>query len=201
MIESNNVELKNVVNDLINKFVNLLKVNVMGDTVNKTIKEGYQEGIDEAEKQFDMNFMSDNQKLTFLEKYTFDNIKGMNDDMADKLRKQLSQALINNESITQIKKRVRSVMDVAEVRASMIARTEYNRAQNQGHLDGARQSGLTLKKKWDAHLDKRTSTVCRDLDGQTIPLDSKFKWKGEVFDAPPAHPNCRSTLQFIQVGE
>ena len=30
-------------------------------------------------------------------------------------------------------------------------------------------------------------------------LDEKFKYQGKEFDAPPAHPNCRSTLRFIQV--
>jgi SPP1 gp7 family putative phage head morphogenesis protein len=184
------IELKAVIDDLINKFMQFLKVNVFGNTVSRVIRNAYSEGLEDVEEQFDMNFIPNGQKITFLEKYTFDNIKGMNEDIAEKLRKELSQAMINNESISSIKKRVKDVMDVAEHRASMIARTEYVRAQNQGSLDGARQSGLKLKKRWDAHLDKRTSTVCRDLDGVTIPLDAKFKWKGEEFDAPPSHPNC-----------
>ena len=73
-----------------------------------------------------------------------------------------------------------------------------SRAQNMGHIDGARQSNLKLKKRWDAHLDNRTSEVCNHLDGQTIGLDEKFKHNGQEFDIPPAHPNCRSTLIFVE---
>jgi len=198
-MKSDDVELKGVIEDLISKFMSFLKVTVFGQTVNDVISEAYGKGMDEAEKQFQINFIPDGQKVDFLEKYTFDNIKGMNDEIAEKLRKELSQALLNGENITSIKNRVKDVMGIAEDRARMIARTEYVRAQNQGSLDGAKQSGLKLMKKWDAHLDSRTSTVCKDLDGVTIPLDDKFHWKGKIFDAPPAHPNCRSVLQYIQV--
>jgi len=89
-------------------------------------------------------------------------------------------------------------MDVGVDRARAIARTEINRAENMGHIDGARQSGLKLMKQWDAHLDKRTSQVCKDLNGKKIPMNDKFKWRGQEFDAPPAHVNCRSVLIFIQ---
>jgi SPP1 gp7 family putative phage head morphogenesis protein len=92
-------------------------------------------------------------------------------------------------------------MEMTVDRARMIARTEMNRAANMGHIDGARESGLNLKKRWDAHLDNRTSPVCRALDGKTVGIDEKFVHNGEEFDAPPAHPNCRSTLIFIQEDE
>jgi len=119
--------------------------------------------------------------------------------MADKLRSELQRGLMNLESVDKLKERVQKVMDVSAERARMIARTEANRAENMGHIDGARQSDVKLMKKWDAHLDNRTSAVCNDLDGKIIPLDKKFKWNGQEFDAPPAHPNCRSTLLFVPI--
>jgi len=213
LTKSDNVELKNIINDLVNKISAFLKINIFSGVVNKVIKENYNKGIDLAEEQFNMNFIPDNNKVLFLEKYTFDNIKGMNDEIAEKLRKELSQGLINMESMSQLKSRITKVMDVAEDRARMIARTETVRANNQGQLDGAKQSGLKLMKKWDAHLDSRTSEVCKYLNGKMVSLNAKFKWKDQVFDAPPAHPNCflkntkittkngKKNIQDIKIGD
>jgi len=81
----------------------------------------------------------------------------------------------------------------------MIARTEANRALNMGHIDSARQSGLKLHKEWVAAIDDRTSAICKDLNGKRLPLSEKFMYKGQPYDAPPAHPSCRSRLIFVQV--
>jgi len=194
---TSDVEVKNILQDLINKFVNLLSTGSFGEVVRKTINDNYAKGMDQSENQFNMNFFQDSEKIQFLEKYTFDNIKGMNDELAEKLRKELSQGLFNMESVSKLQKRVSKVMDVGIERAKMIAVTEANRAENMGSLDGARQSGLKLMKQWDAHLDKKTSPVCAALNGKTIPLDDKFVYKGQEFEAPPAHPNCRSTLVYV----
>jgi len=192
------IETKNILTDLINKFLSIFNVTIIADTVQKEIVKEYDKGLEAAEINFQMNFSRNTERLDFLEKYTFDNIKGMNDDIADKLRGELQRAFMNLESIDKIKDRVKKVMDVSVDRARMIARTEMNRAENMGHIDGARQSGLKLMKQWDAHLDKRTSPICRSLNGKKIPMDSKFKYQGQDFDSPPAHPNCRSTLIFVQ---
>ena len=62
----------------------------------------------------------------------------------------------------------------------------------------AEDSGIKFKKKWDAQIDARTSPVCRDLNGVVVEMNEKFKWKGEEFDFPPAHVNCRSRVLYIQ---
>ena len=71
---------------------------------------------------------------------------------------------MNLGSVPQMMKRIKKVKDISIDRAKMIARTELNRAENIGNLDGARQSGLNLVKEWSAHIDARTSQVCRDLN-------------------------------------
>ena len=191
-------ELKSIIHDLVNKFTAILHINLFADSVRRVITSRYDKGLDELGAKFDMNFIRDSKKINFLESYTFDNIKGMNDELAERLRKELSQGLLNLESIEQLKERVKKVMSVTAERARMIARTEANRAENVGRLDAARQSGLDLVKQWSAHIDKRTSQVCKDLNGKIVPLNAKFKWRGEEFEAPPAHVNCRSTLLFLQ---
>jgi SPP1 gp7 family putative phage head morphogenesis protein len=88
------------------------------------------------------------------------------------------------------------VFDLADSRLNMIARTELNRASNEGALSGYKQSGLKGKKTWLAKLDKDTSPICRFLNGKSVGLNEKFVYKGEEYDCPPSHPNCRSTLVF-----
>jgi len=193
-----NPELKGMIEDLTNKFIKLLNLNSINDLVLDSVRKHYNIGLEEAEVKFDMNFMESPERIRMLETYTFENIKGMNDDMAERLRQEIQRGVMNLESVNKVQERVEKVMDIGRDRARMIARTEMNRAENMGHIDAARQSGLKLMKQWDAHLDTRTSSVCRDLDGVKIPLDAKFRWKGQEFDTPPAHPNCRSVLIFIQ---
>ena len=194
-------ETKNVLTDLVNKFMRILNVGILTESVFVEIRKEYDSGIFKAEKSFNMNFTRDENRLGLLQNFTIENIKDLNQNIAESLRKEITQGIINLESIPKIKERVKKVLEVGETRATMIARTETVRAQNMGHIDAARQTGLKLWKRWDAHLDKRTSAVCTFLDGKEVPMDDKFKWNGEEFDAPPAHPNCRSTLLFIQKKE
>jgi len=191
-------ELKNVVNDLVKRFTDILKLSAFADVVRKFVEEHYIQGAKDIAMQFNFNYSGDPARASFLSSYVFDNIKGMNEDIADRLRKEISQGLLNLESVQKLKGRVQKVMGIAVDRARTIAITEANRAENAGNVDAARASGLTLVKEWDAHLDKRTSAVCRYLDKKTQPMDGKFKYQGEEFDSPPAHPRCRSRLIFIQ---
>lgn len=47
--------------------------------------------------------------------------------------------------------------------------------------------------KYDAHLDSRTSQICREMNGKIFKIDDY-----EIgVNAPPLHPNCRSTTQLI----
>ncbi len=200
-------ETKSIITDLINKFVKMLNINSLTSTVFDELKKGYDKGILEAEDQFNLNFTRDTERLEFLQKYSFDNIVGMNNDIAEKLRGELQRAFMNLESIDKIKARVVKVMDVAEDRARAIARTEMTRAHSMGHIDSARQSGLNLKKYVSVHIDTRTSPICKRMNSKygtpdkAIPIDSKFidKESGQEFDISPFHVNCRTAILFSQV--
>jgi len=195
----NDVELKGVVEDLVKKFTEILNLRMISSTVNKEIERSYNKGLDDIGVRFNMNFTGFPERVDLLKEYTYENINGLDDYMRDALRKEISQSLLNLESIESIKNRVQKVLDIGTDRARMIARTETVRANNMGHLDGARQSGLKLMKEWDAQLDNRTSKICNSLDKKRVGLNEKFVYDGQEYDAPPAHPNCRSTLRFIQV--
>jgi len=84
-------------------------------------------------------------------------------------------------------------------RAETIGRTISNELINKGALQTYRQVNkkspdLSLKKVWQSVSDRRTSKICRSLDGKIVEMDESFSgagWSGEV---PPAHPNCRSRI-------
>ena len=88
-------------------------------------------------------------------------------------------------------------------RATMIARTEIQIAQNEGRYEGwkqADQAGIVdpaSQKMWVTALDERTCEICAPLDGEIVP------WKG-IFsiglEAPIVHPHCRCTMVILPPG-
>jgi len=84
-----------------------------------------------------------------------------------------------------------------KVWADTVARTEINRATNRGRLDTWKTVGIT-KKQWLSTIDDRTSAICEELDGQIVSVEKNFSGRVEkeifIGEAPPAHPNCRSTI-------
>lgn len=125
---------------------------------------------------------------------------------AEKRREALLQAGFTEERANEGADRYAS--QLLSQRASTIARTETNDAQNAGLFDSWRVAQEneylppTMRKEWVA-LDNspRTSDICRDLDGQQVALDGKFYSAvlGEYIERPPAHPNCRSTVVLVDV--
>ena len=166
--------------------------------VNEVISLKFNFGWDKSEQQIDKNVPMNNKALEFLQEHTFDNVKDMTEEIANDLKAELSRGIINGESTTKLKERVTKVFKVGDNRATMIARTETNRAENQGKLLAMKGSGLDYKKQWVSANDTRTSELCKHLDGKTIGLDDDFKYGAFEGQSPPAHPNCRSVLIFIE---
>ncbi len=163
------------------------------------IKSTFMQGWDSAEKQLNRNLIVNNGALSFIQNYTFNNIKSMTEEIMTDLRQELERGIMAGEGITKIKARVSKVFDVGENRAEMIARTETNRAENQGKLQAFKSSGEDYVKKWNTHFDARTSPICKRLDGQEVGMDQNFKDKTSKWEgpAPPSHVNCRSSMIFV----
>jgi SPP1 gp7 family putative phage head morphogenesis protein len=162
------------------------------------IKVMFSKGWEQTEKKINMNVLFNEKALEFLQSHTFDNIKGMTEEIANDLKAELERGIINGESIAKLKDRVRSVFNVGEVRAEMISRTESNRAENNGKLLAMKGSGKKYKKKWLSAHDNRTSELCKHLDGQTVEIDEDFHYRDWDGQSPPAHVNCRSSIIFVE---
>jgi len=185
-----------LVESLIARLKEILDMDAIRGVIGATIEKAFMKGNDQAENELKLEFVPNEKAIDFIRTHTFGNVKDMNDEIASDLRAEFERGLLNLEGPREIKKRVLKVFDVNETRAMAIARTEINRAVGYGTLEGYLQSGLEGEKEWVAHIDKRTSDICRRNNGQRVPLKEKFKDKktGEEFMTNPFHINCRSRI-------
>ena len=86
-------------------------------------------------------------------------------------------------------------------RATMIARTEIQIAQNEGRYEGWKQAdeaGLidpSSMKMWITAPDERTCDICAPLNGEIVPWDGLFS----IGDETPGrvHPHCRCVMRIL----
>lgn len=121
-----------------------------------------------------------------------------------KVQSALTQGILQGDSIPNIAKRLERVTDMDANAAVRNARTMTTSAENGGRqavYEEAEAMGIELEKTWVATLDDRTRDSHVELDGQTIPVDEKFKnADGELMfpadpDGTPENVyNCRCTM-------
>lgn len=195
----NEIELKSLIEDIVNGYINFINIDSLRDTIFNNIEQNYSKGLDSSEIKFNMNFVPDYNTVSFIQKFSFDNVKGLEKDIKDGLRRSLRLGLMNQESIPQLKQRIKDVMDISIERAELIARTESVRAFNMGSFQGAKNSGLSLIKEWSAADDERTCKVCGYLDGKRVGMNEHFvDSEGDTYFLSPAHPRCRCRVIYIQ---
>ena len=192
------LEIKSI-DDIPKMIKDILGIGALKIISDEVIKTEFDSGWNMGEKRIDRNIPYNEDALKFLQDYTFENIKSMTEEIKNDLKAELSRGIIDGEGIAKLTKRVNKVFDVGDVRAEAIARTETNRADNQGKLLAIKGSGMKLEKKWITHEDDRTSPICQRLDGQIVPVGENFKDPGSVWEgqSPPSHVNCRSTIIFL----
>lgn len=110
-------------------------------------------------------------------------------DAGGAARRELSKAILEGESIGQVKKRLRRVLGSASRnRLDVIARTAViaaaNAAREQVYRDNA---SLIVSYTYRATLDRRTCLVCAPWDGVTAKSRDKLP-------AVPRHGRCRCTV-------
>ena len=85
-----------------------------------------------------------------------------------------------------------------QARATTIARTEIQIAQNEGRYEGWKQAAdagyvdPASTKTWMTAKDERTCDICGPLDGETVPWNGIFSIGDEV--PGRVHPNCRCAM-------
>ena len=119
-----------------------------------------------------------------------DRIWDNKDALVKYIQQDLTVGIIRGDSIQKMARQLKKDLKVLYYQAERLVRTETNYAMNQAHLKGYKDSGAVEKYEFLAAHDKRTSKLCRDLDGQMFELSKAVV--GENY--PPMHPNCRSTV-------
>jgi len=113
----------------------------------------------------------------FLQDRVFENVKGINEETREKLKRQLIQAFDKGEGIPEISKRIAGIFDINRgSRTDKIARTEIVGASNNGTHQGYVDSEVVVTKIWiDSRDDKvRTTPHNHRIDGQERALDKPY---------------------------
>lgn len=119
-----------------------------------------------------------------------------------KVNNSVNQGIIQGETIDQITKRISHGLTMQnENLAKTFARTAMTGAQNAGRkesLRNANEKGVEVYKQWMASLDSHTRDSHADIDGESVPVDSKFSngldYPGEAGGEPAEVYNCRCTM-------
>lgn len=169
----------------------------------------------ELEHGFGVNFGFDLYSEKSVERLLKDNPKLMPPKRLDKrkdipwnmrnIRSQVTQGLIQGESIPKIAKRLSEVVPNRNAKQMVLhARTAMTGAQNGGRMERFKEAealGIKFKKVWIATLDSRTRDRHADLDGQAVKPDEYFDsgkfrilYPGDPNGEPSTVWNCRCTL-------
>jgi len=221
------IEVKALLDEFQAMLNSIVDTRFIQGVVDRFLRKHYGKGLGRMETRFKINFLRNEKTIQYLENATFENIKGITEELTARLRREFSQGLAANESREQLKKRIADVFKGNnptrfrfENRVEMIRRTEVIRAENYGAIDAARQLPFKVKKYVKIVLDSRTSDIChamREKYGtkeKAIPLEDNFtltirekrkKGGAKVVTisemAPPFHPNCRSSAAYVEFVE
>ena len=113
-----------------------------------------------------------------------DRIWDNKDALVKYIQQDLTVGIIRGDSIQKMARQLKKDLNVLYYQAERLVRTETNYAMNQAHLKGYKDSGVVEKYEFLAAHDKRTSKLCRDLDGKMFELSKAVV--GENY--PPLHP-------------
>jgi len=180
--------------DHIEKIKGAVSADSIKQIVMDIIKNTFFGTITSQELKFNMNFVPRANVIDFLQKSAFESVKNMTEEIANRVSQKVRQGVVEGWGITKLKKSIDEVFKKHEGRAEMIARTEVLRADNKAMYETYEQAGVEADVEWVAKIDSRTCPTCRDLDGKTVKLNTKFKsFAGQGFEGfhPTAHPQCR----------
>ncbi len=103
----------------------------------------------------------------------------------------IGESVTTGTSLQKVARDLRDEFGVSMKDAMRLARTESNYMHNQAEAQSLIDDGFEFY-EIDSTIDNKTSDICRKQDGQVYEL-SKMK---VGFNAPPFHPNCRTTITY-----
>ena len=175
----------------------------------RLMKDTVQASGDKEVKDYGLgiDFNVNNPEVTaWINSKAFKFAEEINRTTEDSLRAELTEAIANGETLTQVEERVARVFDIARgSRTAMIARTEVISASNEGAVASYKQSGLVDKTEWITSRDNRVRDE-HQIDGEQVDLGHKFsnglEYPGDPSGEPGNVINCRCTVApIVKKGE
>lgn len=127
------------------------------------------------------------QKIEMLYQRSFDQLKGITEQMGQSLSRELSSGLANGLNPRTIARKIsNSISGIERKRAEVIARTEIIYAHAEGQLDSFERQGvreLNIMAEWSTAGDDRVCEQCAPLEGVVLTVKEA---RGMI----PRHPNC-----------
>ncbi len=144
----------------------------------------------------------DRAAVDFLANYEVTLLGDVSRELASGIKRTITQGVLEGKSIPQVVREIGKVLDDPEAfrtagktvfksaqhRATLIARTETLRANNEGRKVFYREVGVK-KVKWITAHDERTCPECAPLDGRVFRIEDA--------PGPPKHANCRCTVVSV----
>jgi len=160
--------------------------------IEQYLKDSAQEALNMIAPQEDFQDSKRIQKI--IQKRADFFAESVNSTTLEKLDKTLAEGIAESEGIKELMDRVETVYEEFPLyRCELIARTEATVANNEGALEGFRQSGVATGKEWINAGDSKVRDSHENgtgVGGEIVPLDKSFS-NGLMY---PQEPNCRCVL-------
>lgn len=192
-LESLEIQINNHIEDLYSKQqegATSLLSNVYEDTYYRNIYEAHKGlGIGVNFAKLDTNTVDKAISEPWLGSNFSDRIWDDKEKLIRELRVNLTQAFIRGDSIDRTSKIIAERMNVSRSRATTLVNTESAHITSKATFDSYSRSGVVKEYEILATLDLHTSKICRAMEGKVFKVSEK-----EIgVNAPPFHPNCRTT--------
>lgn len=138
-----------------------------------SLKEGYE--IANSTYGLGISFDLLNPKfLNWIDEFGAGQVTKINNTTKEKLRKTLSEGIIEGESIPKLRDRVSSIMTEAKTtRATLIARTETHNTVGYGTFETYKTTDIQ-QKGWLTTLDGRERSSHNAINGEVVGMDQSF---------------------------
>jgi SPP1 gp7 family putative phage head morphogenesis protein len=136
-------------------------------------------------------------RVRLLADRTYTDIEGVNQRLANDLRKSLIDGLMNRQSPSTIARAMSEDLGIARKAAERIARTELVRAQAQGQLVALSRMGAThvgVAVEWITAGDAKVCPKCEAMEGHIFAIE-------KAWGLIPKHPNCRCAFNPVEADE
>jgi SPP1 gp7 family putative phage head morphogenesis protein len=165
----------------------------IADDLADVYASGIVEGAPLVSLQVDTDQVNE-RALEWAQERAADLITQIEENTRDMLRDAIHEAIDEGIGADELADMIADSTGFSDYRAEMIARTETNRANNQGNLRAYKDAGVE-RKEWMTAGDDLVEEDCEDNEAVgAIGLDEDFP-SGD--DAPPAHPNCRCSISPV----